>query len=110
MEFLAQCNARQAKESNPPATPGQAPYGRSPSPNHSYFRQRSEEVFDANIDSCSNRTEHDPRKRQFLETEQMFRDAGEKWPVIIPEEELHQSFPGSKPGKQKRRNSNSTLS
>ncbi|KAE8714423.1 Mitochondrial [Hibiscus syriacus] len=96
MEFLAQCNARQAKESNPPATPGQAPYGRSPSPNHSYFRQRSEEVFDANIDSCSNRTEHDPRKRQFLETEQMFRDAGEKWPVIIPEEELHQSFPGSK--------------
>lgn len=31
-----------------------------------------------------------------LETEQMFREAGEKWPVIIPEEERHQSFPGTK--------------
>jgi large subunit ribosomal protein L53 len=26
----------------------------------------------------------------------MFREAGEKWPVIIPEEELHQFAPGTK--------------
>ncbi|KAK2969243.1 hypothetical protein RJ640_003477 [Escallonia rubra] len=31
-----------------------------------------------------------------LETEQMFKKAGEKWPVVIPEEELSQSFPGTK--------------
>ncbi|MBA0681960.1 hypothetical protein Goari_023726, partial [Gossypium aridum] len=35
------------------------------------------------------------RKGQMLETEHMFREAGEKWPIIIPEE-LHQSFPRSK--------------
>lgn len=33
---------------------------------------------------------------QLLETEQMFRDAGEAWPILIPEEELRQSFPGIK--------------
>ncbi|CAL5368673.1 unnamed protein product [Camellia sinensis] len=27
-------------------------------------------------------------KGQLLETKQMFRDAGEQWPVIIPEEEI----------------------
>ncbi|KAJ8466100.1 hypothetical protein OPV22_028652 [Ensete ventricosum] len=36
---------------------------------------------------------------QLLETEQMFREAGEPWPVLIPEEEIHQSFPGTKPKK-----------
>lgn len=35
-------------------------------------------------------------KGRSLETEQMFRDAGEKWPVIIPEEEIHQYAPGTK--------------
>ncbi|CAL5355868.1 unnamed protein product [Camellia sinensis] len=35
-------------------------------------------------------------KGQLLETEQMFRDAGEKWPVIIPEEEIRQAALGTK--------------
>jgi hypothetical protein len=35
-------------------------------------------------------------KGQFLETEQMFREAGEQWPVIIPDEELSQHAPGTK--------------
>lgn len=35
-------------------------------------------------------------KGQLLETEQMFREAGEAWPVIIPEEELRQPAPGIK--------------
>ncbi|XP_028111979.1 type-1 glutamine synthetase 1-like [Camellia sinensis] len=35
-------------------------------------------------------------KGQLLETEQMFRDAGEQWPVIIPEEEIRQAAPGTK--------------
>ena len=33
---------------------------------------------------------------RLIDTEQMFRDAGEKWPVVIPEEELGMSFPGIK--------------
>ncbi|CAL5331196.1 unnamed protein product [Camellia sinensis] len=35
-------------------------------------------------------------KGQLLETEQMFRDAGGQWPVIIPEEEIRQAAPGTK--------------
>jgi large subunit ribosomal protein L53 len=35
-------------------------------------------------------------KGQYLETEQMFREAGEQWPVIIPDEELSQHAPGTK--------------
>ena len=33
---------------------------------------------------------------RLIDTEQMFRDGGEKWPVVIPEEELGMSFPGIK--------------
>ncbi|KAF5949291.1 hypothetical protein HYC85_011284 [Camellia sinensis] len=36
-------------------------------------------------------------KGQLLETEQMFRDAGEQWPVIIPEEEIRQAAPAGIP-------------
>ncbi|KAL7212067.1 hypothetical protein ACSBR2_014851 [Camellia fascicularis] len=35
-------------------------------------------------------------KVQLLETEQMFRDAGEQCPVIIPEAEIRQTAPGTK--------------
>ncbi|XP_028079748.1 transcription factor MYB111-like [Camellia sinensis] len=35
-------------------------------------------------------------KGQLLETKQMFRDAGEQWPVIIPEEEIRRAAPGTK--------------
>ncbi|GMP44785.1 hypothetical protein CsSME_00013566 [Camellia sinensis var. sinensis] len=35
-------------------------------------------------------------KGQLLKTEQMFRDAGEQWPVIIPEEEIRQAAPSTK--------------
>lgn len=35
-------------------------------------------------------------KGQYLETEQMFREAGEKWSVNIPNEELKQPFLGTK--------------
>ncbi|PUZ52574.1 hypothetical protein GQ55_6G281800 [Panicum hallii var. hallii] len=33
---------------------------------------------------------------RLIDTEQMFRDGEEKWPVVIPEEELGMSFPGIK--------------
>ncbi|GMP75630.1 hypothetical protein CsSME_00032641 [Camellia sinensis var. sinensis] len=35
-------------------------------------------------------------KGRLLETKQMFCDAGEQWPVIIPEEEICQAAPGTK--------------
>ncbi|GMP58886.1 hypothetical protein CsSME_00022389 [Camellia sinensis var. sinensis] len=35
-------------------------------------------------------------KGQLLKTEQMFRNVGEQWPVIIPEEKICQAAPGTK--------------
>ncbi|KAL7175205.1 hypothetical protein ACSBR2_028923 [Camellia fascicularis] len=42
----------------------------------------------------------DPRTAACME--QMFRDAGEQWPVIIPEEEIRQAAPGTKDLSSKR--------
>ncbi|GFP99971.1 hypothetical protein PHJA_002141200 [Phtheirospermum japonicum] len=35
-------------------------------------------------------------KGQYFEKEQMFREAGEKWAVVIPDDELRRPFPGIK--------------
>lgn len=58
-----------------------------------------EEVFDASITSAQTIRSLILQKGRYLETEQMFRDAGEAWPVIIPFEELRLPAPGIKPRK-----------
>ncbi|PON38106.1 Ribosomal protein [Parasponia andersonii] len=100
LEFLAQCNARKAKESNPACqvlvkrrTDDQPPKIAVT------FVNGVEQVFDATATPAQNIRNMVLEKGQLLETEQMFREAGEPWPVIIPEEELHQSAPGTKPRK-----------
>lgn len=55
-----------------------------------------EEVFDATSTPAQTIRNMILEKGQILETEQMFREAGEKWPVVIPEEELLQPAPGTK--------------
>ncbi|KAJ6931877.1 hypothetical protein NC652_015153 [Populus alba x Populus x berolinensis] len=96
MEFLAQCNARKAKESNPAC---QVLVKRRTA-TISHHRSLSlsstgvEEAFDATSTPAQAIRTMILEKGQLLETEQMFREAGEKWPVIIPEEELHQYAPG----------------
>ncbi|XP_059646083.1 uncharacterized protein LOC132290462 [Cornus florida] len=97
MEFLAQCNARKAKESNPGCqvlvkrrTDEQPPQITVT------FVNGVEEAFDATTTPAQTIRNMILEKGQYLETEQMFRDAGEKWPVIIPDEELHQPAPGTK--------------
>ncbi|MFS7975145.1 hypothetical protein Hanom_Chr10g00877001 [Helianthus anomalus] len=87
MEFLAQCNARTAKDFPPQISVT--------------FVNGVEEVFDGTSTPTQTIRKMILEKGQQLETEQMFREAGEKWPVIIPEEELRQSFPGTKPRKAK---------
>ncbi|KAK2992602.1 hypothetical protein RJ640_015958 [Escallonia rubra] len=52
-----------------------------------------EEMFDASATPAQDIRNMILEKGQMLETEQMFKEAGEKWPVVIPEEELSQSFP-----------------
>ncbi|PPD86618.1 hypothetical protein GOBAR_DD16435 [Gossypium barbadense] len=97
MEFLAQCNARKAKESNP-ACQLQVKRRTDDHPPQITvtFVNGVEEAFDATSTPAQTIRTMILEKGQMLETEQMFREAGEKWPVIIPEEELHQSFPGTK--------------
>ncbi|KAL3734231.1 hypothetical protein ACJRO7_023562 [Eucalyptus globulus] len=100
MEFLAQCNARKAKESNPACqvvvkrrTDDQPPQIAVT------FVNGVEEVFDGTTTTAQSIRTMILDKGQHLETEQMFREAGEAWPVIIPEEELRQPAPGTKPRK-----------
>ncbi|KAF8410481.1 hypothetical protein HHK36_003010 [Tetracentron sinense] len=99
MEFLAQCNARKAKESNPACqlTVKRRTDDHPPQITVT-FVNGVEEVFDATTTSAQNLRTMILEKGQLLETEQMFRDAGEKWPVLIPEDEIHLRAPGTKIG------------
>lgn len=97
MEFLAQCNARKAKESNPSC---QLQVKRRtddfPPRITVTFVNGVEETFDATSVPAQDIRELILKKGLSLETEQMFRDAGEKWPVVIPDEELAMPFLGIK--------------
>lgn len=89
MEFLAQCNARQAKESNPNC---QIQVKRRtdnfPPQITVTFANGVEETFDATSTTAHHIRTHILDKAPIVETELMFRQAGEKWPVLIPEQEL----------------------
>ncbi|XP_065878486.1 uncharacterized protein [Euphorbia lathyris] len=100
MEFLAQCNATKAKESNPSCQVMVKRRTDDHPPQITVsFVNGVQEVFDGTTVSAQTIRNMILEKGQHLETEQMFREAGEKWPVIIPEEELHQPAPGTKPRK-----------
>ena len=97
LEFLAQCNARKAKESNPACQLLVKRRTDDHPPQITVtFVNGVEEVFDATTTPAQAIRNMILEKGQHLETEQMFREAGEAWPVIIPEEELHQFAPGTK--------------
>lgn len=97
MEFLAQCNARKAKESNPSC---QVQVKRRtddfPPKITVTFVNGVEETFDATATPAQHIRTMILEKGQYLETEQMFKEAGEKWPVVIPDEELRIPFTGIK--------------
>lgn len=97
MEFLAQCNAPKAKDSNPACQVVVKRRTDDHPPQITVtFVNGVEEKFDATATPAQNIRTMILEKGQYLETEQMFREAGETWPVMIPEEEIHQSFPGTK--------------
>ncbi|KAL1372985.1 hypothetical protein AAHE18_01G241700 [Arachis hypogaea] len=58
-----------------------------------------EQAFDATSTPAQSIRTMILEKGQTLETEQMFREAGESWPVIIPKEELSQPAPSVNPRK-----------
>lgn len=97
MEFLAQCNSRKAKESNPACEVLVKRRTDEYTPQITVtFVNGVEEVFDATSTAAQNIRSMILEKGQLLETEQMFREAGESWPVIIPQHELTQPAPGTK--------------
>ncbi|KAK2994912.1 hypothetical protein RJ640_012105 [Escallonia rubra] len=97
MEFLAQCNARKAKESNPACQVVVKRRTDDHPPQITVtFVNDVEEMFDTTATPAQDIRNMILEKGQMLETEQMFKEAGEKWPVVIPEEELSQSFSGTK--------------
>ncbi|KAH0680613.1 hypothetical protein KY284_021698 [Solanum tuberosum] len=97
MEFLAQCNAPKAKESNPSCQVQVKRRTDDHPPQISVtFVNGVEQTYDATTTPAQNIRTMILEKGQYLETEQMFREAGEKWPVIIPDEELKQPFLGIK--------------
>ncbi|CAI9094772.1 OLC1v1030565C1 [Oldenlandia corymbosa var. corymbosa] len=99
MEFLAQCNARKAKDSNP-ACEVQVKRRINDHPQITIrFVNGVEEKFDATTTAAQTIRNMILENGQYLETEQMFREAGEQWPVHIPDEELLQPFLGIKPKK-----------
>ncbi|GAB2250834.1 hypothetical protein Droror1_Dr00017084 [Drosera rotundifolia] len=100
LELLAQCNSRKAKDTNPSSLleVKRRTDGNPPRINVT-FVNGVEEVFDATTKSAQSIREMILKKGRLLETEQMFRDAGETWPVVIPEEELRIPAPGIKPRK-----------
>ncbi|KAF5194971.1 39S ribosomal protein [Thalictrum thalictroides] len=105
MEFLAHCNTRKAKESNPTC---QLQVKRRtddhPPEIKVTFVNGVEEVFDATTISAKNIRQMILEKGEYIETEQMFRGNNETWPVIIPQEELYQGFPGTKAKKVEEKN------
>nr|GMC92036.1 putative 39S ribosomal L53, mitochondrial [Ipomoea batatas] len=98
---LVQCsrpiNAPKAKESNP-ACQIQVKRRTDDHPPQITvtFVNGIEQTYDATSTPAQNIRTMILEKGQYLETEQMFREAGEKWPVVIPVEELNQPFLGIK--------------
>ncbi|KAL6877630.1 hypothetical protein ACP4OV_012845 [Aristida adscensionis] len=111
VELLAQCNGRKAKDSNPACSvelrrlPSAAPPADDPKslpPPRvlvTYLNGAEEAIVAADGATAQGIREQILARGRLIETEQMFRDGGEKWPVVIPEEELGMSFPGIKPKK-----------
>ncbi|QHN93304.1 hypothetical protein DS421_17g591520 [Arachis hypogaea] len=97
MEFMAQCNSRKARESNPACqVEVKRRTDEHPPQITVTFVNGVEQAFDATSTPAQSIRTMILEKGQTLETEQMFREAGESWPVIIPKEELSQPAPGVK--------------
>jgi large subunit ribosomal protein L53 len=110
VELVAQCNGRKAKDSNPACS---VELRRLPSPPLStdpksqptlppprvlvtYLNGAEEAIIAAEGATAQGIRDQILARGRLIDTEQMFRDGGEKWPVLIPKEELGMSFPGIK--------------
>ncbi|KAH9297476.1 hypothetical protein KI387_029158, partial [Taxus chinensis] len=91
LEFLAQCGSTKAKESNPSC---QVIVNRRTDDHHPQititYSNGVEEIIDGSKTNAQTIRKKILETGRMLETEQMFKEAGQSWPVKIPEQELYQ--------------------
>ncbi|GLJ28448.1 hypothetical protein SUGI_0559730 [Cryptomeria japonica] len=100
LEFLAQCSSLKARDSNPSC---QVIVNRRTDEHHPQititYSNGIEESIDGSITNAQTIRKKILETGRMLETQQMFKEAGQSWPVMIPEEELYQF---AKPTKAKK--------
>ncbi|KAF8653921.1 hypothetical protein HU200_062058 [Digitaria exilis] len=89
VELLAQCNSRKAKDSNPSCSP-------PPRVLVTYPNGVEEAIVITEGDTAQGVRDQIIARGRLIDTELLFRNGGEEWPVVIPEEELRMPFPGIK--------------
>ncbi|XP_024384008.1 uncharacterized protein [Physcomitrium patens] len=92
LEFLAQCNSRKARSSNPNCeVVVKRRTDNAPPVVAVTFTNGREEVMDGTSMAANQIRTKILEQAELMETEKMFRDAGYDWPVIIPMEEVEAS-------------------
>ncbi|KAI5078368.1 hypothetical protein GOP47_0006039 [Adiantum capillus-veneris] len=89
VEFLAQCNSKKAKSSNPKCQIlVKRRTDETPPLVSVTYTNGKEESLDGSVLSAQEIRKSILKKSQAIETEEMFKEAGIPWPVIIPLEEV----------------------
>lgn len=92
LEFLAQCNSRKARSSNPNCeVVVKRRTDAAPPVVAVTFTNGREDVMDGTAMAAQEIRKRILEQAELMETEKMFRDAGYDWPVIIPMEEVEAS-------------------
>lgn len=92
MEFLAQCNSKKARSSNPNCeVVVKRRTDQAPPLVAVTFTNGREEVMDGTALAAQQIRKKILEQAELMETEKMFRDAGYEWPVMIPLEEIEES-------------------
>ncbi|KAH8951197.1 hypothetical protein BDL97_09G014400 [Sphagnum fallax] len=92
LEFLAQCNSRKARSSNPNCEVVVKRRTDDAPPRVAVtFTNGREEVMDGTAMAAQHIRKRILEQAELMETEKMFREAGYDWPVIIPLEEIEAS-------------------
>ncbi|KAJ7521491.1 hypothetical protein O6H91_19G056800 [Diphasiastrum complanatum] len=88
-EFLAQCKSRKARMSNPDCDVTVKRRTDNCVPRVMViYNNGKEEMLDASVLPAQQIRKQILKNAEMMETEQLFRQAGLEWPVIIPDEEI----------------------
>ncbi|KAH7278361.1 hypothetical protein KP509_38G037800 [Ceratopteris richardii] len=92
LEFLAQCNSKKSKASNPKCEISvKRRTDKTPPLISVTYTNGKEDSFDGSKLSTQEIRKSIVKKSEAIETEEMFKEAGIPWPVIIPLEEVEEA-------------------